>query len=631
MPYHKHYALVALMLALSAQHVSLAKTSYDQLVVADVITLRNNEVGALKRLAAFMVDQHLEAPQGLKVIYNLLLNSQYTIPLHDLTKAITEINTLEVGPTSRKIIQEIASPLEGIFFKTEQSIRTPDIGLTLYGPTNNNIGIGDVNIGVSLTTGSDNTAVGGNSLVATTTGSQNTALGYGSLEDNLEGYNNTAIGFEALSNNTGGTENTGLGNSALHNNVTGDYNTALGSNSLYSNLTGNENTAIGNSASYNNTDGNHNIAIGSFTLHCNELGSNNIAVGVNALRHNTNNNNTAIGSNTLKANTSGRSNVAVGNQALIENTTGANNTGVGAQALAANVDGNHNSAFGVIALGSNTDGIRNTAVGISSLAANTSGDDNTGIGCNALRLSTGEQNVAIGSASLISLASGNSNTAIGFAAGAALSDGNNNIFIGYDAGSPFTNGNNNIFIGYDAGNSFEGTEGSISSITSGDNNVVIGNASSRQFYLPGIGNNSAYAESVDGNNALLTIDVISGQLGLDSPSSRRYKEGICDMGDASSKLLDLRPVSFVYKNQLDQTQVQYGLIAEEVDLVLPELVGYKHGIPERVSYHKLPPLLLNEYQRQEKRLRMVEAKADTLDGIIERLNRVEEKLQSINK
>jgi hypothetical protein len=67
MPYHKHYALVALMLALSAQHVSLAKTSYDQLVVADVITLRDNEVGALKRLAAFMVDQHLEAPQGLKV------------------------------------------------------------------------------------------------------------------------------------------------------------------------------------------------------------------------------------------------------------------------------------------------------------------------------------------------------------------------------------------------------------------------------------------------------------------------------------------------------------------------------------------------------------------------------------
>jgi hypothetical protein len=78
----------------------------------------------------------------------------------------------------------------------------------------------------------------------------------------------------------------------------------------------------------------------------------------------------------------------------------------------------------------------------------------------------------------------------------------------------------------------------------------------------------------------------------------RYKRDIQDMGEASDKLMKLRPVAFRYK--ADPTGVQeYGLIAEEVAKVYPELVIMgADGKPETVAYHLLPAMLLNEFQKQ---------------------------------
>ena len=62
----------------------------------------------------------------------------------------------------------------------------------------------------------------------------------------------------------------------------------------------------------------------------------------------------------------------------------------------------------------------------------------------------------------------------------------------------------------------------------------------------------------------------------------------------SSDLMKLRPVSFVYTVG-DDTSIQTGLIAEEVNEVMPSLVVYdKYGDPQTVKYHDLPALLLNE-------------------------------------
>jgi hypothetical protein len=73
------------------------------------------------------------------------------------------------------------------------------------------------------------------------------------------------------------------------------------------------------------------------------------------------------------------------------------------------------------------------------------------------------------------------------------------------------------------------------------------------------------------------------------------------MNQATKKLLLLRPVTFRYKQaQNDGSHpLQYGLIAEEVADVYPDLVQYdsKTGEPNTALYHVLPAMLLNEFQK----------------------------------
>ncbi|MGH9779431.1 MAG: tail fiber domain-containing protein, partial [Candidatus Acidiferrales bacterium] len=67
-------------------------------------------------------------------------------------------------------------------------------------------------------------------------------------------------------------------------------------------------------------------------------------------------------------------------------------------------------------------------------------------------------------------------------------------------------------------------------------------------------------------------------------------------------LLRLRPVTFRYRQTMadGSKPLQYGLIAEEVAEVMPELVVFDaEGQPQTVQYHVLPALLLNELQRQQ--------------------------------
>ena len=109
-----------------------------------------------------------------------------------------------------------------------------------------------------------------------------------------------------------------------------------------------------------------------------------------------------------------------------------------------------------------------------------------------------------------------------------------------------------------------------------------------------------YAKSTSDAASSVTVYVDkNGKLGS-LMSSRRYKEDIRDMGDASQRLFELRPVTYHYK-QLDadgSKPLEYGLIAEEVAQVYPDLVVHgKDGQIETVQYHKLVPMLLNEIQR----------------------------------
>src|SRR5439155_5561564 len=84
-------------------------------------------------------------------------------------------------------------------------------------------------------------------------------------------------------------------------------------------------------------------------------------------------------------------------------------------------------------------------------------------------------------------------------------------------------------------------------------------------------------------------------------------------------LMRLRPVSFRYLAHGDNASLQYGLIAEEVAAVYPELVvRNKDGEVDTVMYQFLAPMLLNEVQKQQK----------TIDALQKEHQRVEQTLNA---
>ena len=108
----------------------------------------------------------------------------------------------------------------------------------------------------------------------------------------------------------------------------------------------------------------------------------------------------------------------------------------------------------------------------------------------------------------------------------------------------------------------------------------------------------------------------NGKLGY-AISSGRYKHEINPIDTELDKLLELNPVSFKYLTTRDpQQETQYGLIAEEVAKILPELVvTNSDGSPETVRYQFLAPLLLKGYQAHDAEIanlinRLVEVEAE---------------------
>jgi hypothetical protein len=112
----------------------------------------------------------------------------------------------------------------------------------------------------------------------------------------------------------------------------------------------------------------------------------------------------------------------------------------------------------------------------------------------------------------------------------------------------------------------------------------------------------------------------SGKLGT-LVSSRRYKEEIADVAGESDVLMKLRPVAFYYRPEYDETHTrQYGLVAEEVAEVAPQLVTYDDaGVPQTVRYHFVNAMLLNEVQSQRRRLQEQASRIEDLEARLARL------------
>jgi hypothetical protein len=308
--------------------------------------------------------------------------------------------------------------------------------------------------------------------------------------------------------------------------------------------------------------------------------------------------NTAEGQNALLSldTTTGANNTAVGFASLGFLTTGSLNTGLGTAALLFDT-GDSNTATGAGALLNNSTGSDNTANGAFALYLNNTGGSNTAVGFEAMQNATGAVvlfNTAVGIGAL-QQTTANANVAIGDFALELDSSGQFNTAVGAVAGSNQTTGSGNVYIG-------QGIQG-----VAGENN---------QTYIKNINTTSVSGAGTD----FVTVNLSTGLLGHLS-SSRRYKEEITPMDNASETLYRLKPVTYHYKKEIDPTQSPaFGLIAEDVAEVNPDLVARNaQGEIESVHYECVNAMLLNEFLKEHKNVQEQGATIRRLEKQIEAL------------
>jgi hypothetical protein len=146
-------------------------------------------------------------------------------------------------------------------------------------------------------------------------------------------------------------------------------------------------------------------------------------------------------------------------------------------------------------------------------------------------------------------------------------------------------------------------------LTTGSNNIDIGNlgvaAEANTIRIGKHGTQKAtFIAGIIGAPVAGAIVHISGtgQLGIGPPSSVRFKDKIKPMDKMSEAILALKPVTFHYKKELDPEGIpQFGLIAEEVEKVNPDLVARDaDGKLYTVRYEAVNTMLLNEFLKEHR-------------------------------
>ena len=94
-----------------------------------------------------------------------------------------------------------------------------------------------------------------------------------------------------------------------------------------------------------------------------------------------------------------------------------------------------------------------------------------------------------------------------------------------------------------------------------------------------------------------------------------------EMDRASEAILALKPVTFRYKHELDPAGIpQFGLVAEQVEKVDPELVARDaQGKPYTVRYEAVNAMLLNEFLKAHRRIEEQHCRAKEQEATIAQL------------
>lgn len=325
---------------------------------------------------------------------------------------------------------------------------------------------------------------------------------------------------------------------------------------------------------------------------------------------------------------SGDNNVLFGDYAGWNLTSGSYNTCLGVLSCSRN-NHSYNTIIGEDA-GEWMNSSRNTVAGTYAGDASGGGADNVFLGAQSGGAnSTGDFNVFVGSYAGAANTTASYNTFLGAAAGQSTTTGAINTFIGSFSGNSNINGTRNTYIGCASG------YGAIN----GNHNIFIGGlAGTAEKYA-----NTLYIAAQPGVAPLPLIYgefsipqlVVFGSLtakSLSALSDGRLKQDITPIEAALDKTLRLRGVSYLWKTDenpgrgFSDTR-QLGLLAQEVEKVLPEVVqtdakGYKS-----LSYHKIVPFLIEAVKERQ---RTAEKRAAEIAGLEQELAEISQLLDELS-
>ncbi len=425
---------------------------------------------------------------------------------------------------------------------------------------------GDGTVGGTVSANAVNAAtqynIGGNRVLSVgVAGLNNLFAGEHAGQSNILGGANSFFGYQAGLFNTGGSFNSFYGIAAGRTNTMGSYNAFFGNGAGQLNTTGDSNAFFGSAAGQSNTTGSGNAFFG-YLAGQNSAGSNNSFFGSSAGQANNANYNAFFGSEAGKSNSTGQQNSFFGAGAGESNTTGDNNDFFGRLVGHSNTTGFANAFFASGAGGGNTTGSLNAFFGSSAGLQNTTGSHDSFFGRAAgIANTTGSDNTMIGYFADVGSGSLTNATAIGASAFVTASD---SIVLGSINGVHGATANTRVGIGLTApvdrldvfGNIRVGT-GTTGCVRDRDSTVIAGTCSS---------------------------DI-------------RLKRDVTPFPPMLDAVTRLQPVHFYWKSDEYPDQHfgrsrSFGLIAQEVEKVMPELVGEDEQGYKVVRYNKLSFLLL---------------------------------------
>ncbi len=497
--------------------------------------------------------------------------------------------------------------------------------------------VGD-SAGLNNTSGANNAFFGRGAGQANTTGASNAFYGQGAGSSNTTGGGGAFFGQGAGQANTTGFVNAFFGAAAGSSNTTGGGNAFFGAGAGLSNTTASNNSFFGVAAGSSNTSGADNAFFGQGAGQSNMTASNNAFFGVRAGQSNTiASNNAFFGALAGSSNTNGEFNAFFGQSAGFLNTTGSSNSffGQGAGQYCTTCDSN--SFFGYRAGENNTRASRNSFFGYRAGANNVTGDLNAFFGESAgLNNSTGDQNAFFGTQAGSFNVSGVGNAFFGISAGDSNTSGNLNTLIGNDTDVGSGSLTNATAIGQrafvTASNSL--VLGSINGVNNATANTNVGIGTTAPIDRLDVAGNIRIGFVLNGCVRDRDGTVIAGTCSSDL----RFKRDVTPFPPVLDALTRLRPVHFYWRSEEypDQhfgTSRSFGLIAQEVEKVMPELVSEDEQGYKVVRYNELPFVMLqaikdlkaeNEELKQSWRTQKAES-----DGLRRKLAEQDRRLRRI--